>query len=228
MGRRFFVAIAAFYLAVTVLPLIEVAATFFIAPLISTALAAMVLREKVTKRHWAAVAFAFVGTILIVRPGIGVFQPASLIALGAAIFYACNMVLARKLGETETAGTTSYYTSLCYLVLAWISTGAIGLLGPFDGTAGELLKPWVQPSLPDLGQLLICGLLVAIGTLCATQALRVAPLSKIAPLEYTSLLWAGALSFLIWGELPTSSTLVGIILIVAGGIYVVKTYDSER
>lgn len=196
---------ALIFLAFKALPLATAISFNFAAPLMMTALSVPFLKEQVGWRRWTAVAIGFVGVLVIVNPGSDGFQPAALLALGSALSYAMVMIIIRKLSTTESSVAIVFYFTLAGTVIS-------GAVLPFN---------WITPTLPDLALLCLIGLLGGLAQIAMTHALRVAPVSVLAPFEYTALLWAVALDIAVWSVWPTTQTLVGAAIISATGLYIV-------
>ena len=122
-----------FFTSLVTISLAESVSIFFIAPLLITALSVIFIGEKVELRSWAAVLTGLAGVIIIMRPGFGSFNPASLLPLGAAIAYALVQITTRKMGEKEKASTMVFYIQINLLVIS-------GLFGLFFGK-GQLADP---------------------------------------------------------------------------------------
>src|SRR5690606_10625873 len=151
------------------------------------------LRETVGMRRWTAVIVGFLGVLVIVRPGAATFQPASLYVVGTAFFYALFMISARWIDRREGAWTMTVYVVLFPLLFS-------GLIAPFTW------QP-LQPShLPLLFGMAVFG---TLGMMLITQAFRQAPAAIVAPFDYTALLWASLLGWLVWGEVPDDWTYAG-------------------
>lgn len=192
------------------LPLADAHAVLAVAPLFVTALAFWFLQEPVGVRRWAAVAVGFVGVMLIIRPGFGVFQPAALVVLFAALFWAGYQVTTRLVSRTDSSET-----SFLYLVVA-------GSLGP------GLIMPWVWQTPGDLQSLvlfLVVSVLGAAGHLLLLMALKAAPASTLQPFTYTLLVWAAIWGFFVFADVPDLFTCVGASIVVASGLY---TWHRER
>lgn len=196
---------ALIFLAFKSLPLATAISFNFAAPLMMTALSVPLLKEQVGWRRWTAVAIGFVGVLVIVNPGSDGIQPAALLALGSALSYAMVMIIIRKLSTTESSVAIVFYFTLAGTVIS-------GAVLPFS---------WTTPTLADLGLLCLIGLLGGLAQIAMTHALRVAPVSVLAPFEYTALLWAVALDIAVWSVWPTTQTLVGAAIISATGLYIV-------
>ena len=220
-GGLLCISLSCYCLALSAMPLLDAVAIFFAAPLISTSLSPWLLGERVSLGQWGAVSLGFVGMLIMIGPGAGAFQPGAVFAMLAAVFYASSAIVSRSLGRTDRAATTAYYTVFMYIVVSAIGVVAIEIAG-VDWSAGNVVvaRAWRDPDWFDLGLLAGSGFAVALGFFCLAQAYRLAPIPVLAPVEYTSLIWAGLLGYLIWDEVPTRLTLIGAALIVVSGWYV--------
>ena len=214
-------ALSCYCLALSAMPLLDAVAIFFAAPLIATSLSSWLLGERVSFGQWGAVIVGFVGMLVMIGPGAGAFQAGAGFAMAAAVFYALSNIVSRSLGRTDRAATTAYYTVFMYIVVSAIGVVAIEIAG-VDWSAGNVVvaRAWRDPDWFDLGLLAASGFAVALGFFCLAQAYRFATIPVLAPFEYTSLIWAGLLGYLIWDEVPTRLTLIGAALIVVSGWYV--------
>ncbi|MEM7237286.1 MAG: DMT family transporter, partial [Pseudomonadota bacterium] len=166
-----------FFWSLSLMPFAEVVAVFEIAPLLITILSAIVLRETVGPRRWAAVTIGLLGVLIILRPGIGVFHPISLLPAAAAMCYASYQIATRYLGESDSIWTTMIYTTGVGTVLATII----------------LPVYWVTPSIEDALIMATFGVFGMTGHLCLVYALGQAPASALAPLNYSGFVWAALL-----------------------------------
>ena len=196
--------------AVQHLALTEATAFNFASPLFMTALSALVLREAVGRHRWAAVVVGFFGVLIMVRPGPALFDPGHhnllgvSLALAGALCSAGAMVAVRQIATTEKGPTIVFYFTLA---------------GTLMGAVGSLFH-WVTPDATTLALLILGGLIGGVGQLFLTEAVRVAPVGVVAPFDYTQLVWATGLGFLIWGELPHVATLAGAVIVAGSGVYI--------
>lgn len=194
-----------FFLGLGYLPLAEATSLVFAAPIFITALSVPLLGERVGWRRWLAVLAGFAGVLIIVRPGAAAFQPASLLPVGTALFYALVMLSARWIGRAEGVWPTMFYVVAFPLV--------------FSG-----LAVWTVWRAPEAGHLpLFLGMAVfgTLGLTLISQAFRMAPAAIVAPFDYTALVWASLFGWLVWGELPGLWTYGGAAVIILSGIYIV-------
>jgi drug/metabolite transporter (DMT)-like permease len=214
-----------YYLAIAAIPLAEAVSLFYTAPLFIVALSGPMLQERVGSTRWIAVVVGFLGAVVMCRPGADVVDPAALLSLFSAALYALAQVMARDLGTTYRASVMALAQNAVNLCAAL----AIGLLAG-DGTyAGAthpslafLLRAWTTPTTVDLLLMAATGVIAAVAIWCLTQAYRIAEANVLAPFEYTSIIWVVLLAYGIWGEVPRRLTVVGGLLIVAAGIYVLR------
>ncbi len=192
-----------FYYATRSLPLADVMTFYLAAPLIITALSALVLREPVGLFRWGAVLAGFGGVVIALRPTDAAFSPAALVALLGATGFAIAISTTRGLRRTD-----------------WLTLTAWQYLG--TGLFGAILAPigWATPSPVDLGLMAVVGMASMTCFICITRALSLAPASQLAPFQYTSIVWAAILGFLIWGDVPGPSVVTGAVVIVASGLVV--------
>jgi drug/metabolite transporter (DMT)-like permease len=207
IGRYLLVVLLSFsfFWALSHMKLVDAVAIAFATPIIVTALSVPLLREPVGQRRWIAIGVGFCGVLIMLRPGMGVFQWAALAALGSAVVYALLMITTRAFKNTETTASLMLYPQL------GISFTGIVMTYFF----------WITPPLFDLALFAFAGFFGSIGVVCMTHAFRMAPAATIAPFEYTALLWATLLGYLIWGELPDHFTLLGGSIVGASGLYIV-------
>jgi drug/metabolite transporter (DMT)-like permease len=198
------VSMALIFYAFAVMQLADVVAIGLSAPIFLTALSVPLLGEQVGWRRWSAVAAGFVGILVITRPGSGIFGPIALLPLTSAALYAVAMIQVRKVSIREPAATMSFYFTLAAAVLS----------------AASLPWQWVTPSPIMLVCLIVIGILGGLAQMALTEAYRLAPVSLVAPFEYTALLAAAVLGYAIWGQIPDRFVWLGAAVVVASGLYI--------
>lgn len=225
-----FGAYAAYYMAFPALPLADAVALYFTVPLFVTALAGPMLGERNGWPVWAAVLLGFVGVMVMLQPGTGLFNPAALLSLLAAAFYGLAMLLARKHGSNLSAAVMGFYQNAVFLVGA----GLVALLlQPIDveqavhPSIAFVVRPWTIPTLFDGLMIGLCGVVASIGILLLTGAYRVARASTVTPFEYTGILWAPLWGFLFFDEMPRVTTAVGAAVIVVAGLIALRMARSD-
>jgi drug/metabolite transporter (DMT)-like permease len=204
-GLLFVGGASAFFLSLRTLPLAEATALFFAAPIFITALSVPLLREHVGWRRWTAVIAGFVGVLIIVRPGGAAFQPASLLVLATASLYALAMISTRWIDRSEGIWTMMFYVVL----FPALFSGAV------------VSVQWQTPALSHFPIFAAQAVFGTLGMTLISQSFRLAPAAVVAPFDYTALIWASLLGWLLWNEIPGIWTYVGAVVIVASGIYIV-------
>jgi drug/metabolite transporter (DMT)-like permease len=193
-------------LALQRVPLAECTAINFVGPVLTVALAAVWLRERVGWRRWAGLLAGLAGVTIVLRPGFGVVAPAGLFAFASALVYAVYQILTRRLAGVDTAGTTILHTGL------W-ATLATSFVLPFI---------WVWPSWQGWLLMALLGALGGVGHYLLVLAYERAPASLVAPLSYAGMLFATLYGLALFGEAPDAATLLGAPVIAAGGLLVLS------
>ncbi len=222
-----------FFAALATLPLADVTALFFVAPLFITLLSIPVLGEKVGIRRLSAVLVGFAGVLIMLRPGEALFGAQTmggpdrltlLLPVGAAFAYACMQVLTRKLGVASTAAAMTIYLQ-CTFLLVSLAFWVIASDGRYaEGTESKtllfLLRAWHWPPLADWPLFGVVGLLITTAGYSLARAYRAADAATVAPFEYVALPSAIMLGWTVFGHLPDIWVFVGCALIAGSGIYV--------
>ncbi len=194
------------------LPLPEVTAIGYAAPLLVVVFAAMFLNEKVGVFRLSAVGLGLVGVLIVLSPRLSVGADlgtqetlGAVVVLGGAVFAALAQVFVRRLVQTE--GTPA--------IVFWFSVTAsvLSLLTIFWG--------WVVPTPVEAGLLVLAGLLGGVGQIFLTSSYRYADASLIAPFEYTSMLLALIVGYAVFGEVPTVVMMLGAAIVIAAGVIII-------
>ena len=212
-----------FFTALISMPLAEVKAIFFIAPLLITALSVFLLGEKVGLRSWIAVLVGLLGVMIMLRPGSGFSNPASILPLVAALAYALVQIMTRKIGETENASTMAFYIQLNFVAVSGLMGLIFGdghLADPSQPTLNYLFRPWTVPSWGD-GMIIIgIGLINGLATYFISQAYRISKAGIVAPFEYVALPCSIFWSITVFGDWPDTVSWLGIVLIAGAGLFI--------
>jgi drug/metabolite transporter (DMT)-like permease len=196
--------ISLFFASLVYISLTEAAALADTSPIFITLGAVLFLGEKLTRARIIALILAMIGTLIILRPGLGVFTPAGLLALGCAMAYAGNVLMTRKIGQHEMAWTSLFYGAL------------------FGTLITSIFLPMVwQPILADdfLGFLAL-GALGSVAQWAVIRAFSISEAGAIAPFGYLGILFATFWSWSLFGTLPDMATVLGALVIIAAGLYV--------
>lgn len=197
------VEIGLFVVAFGHLKLASVHAIAAICPLLITALSALVLGERVGPRRWLAVAAGFVGMMIILRPGAGVFDGWALLPLAGAALFAVYQIMTKVLGRVERTDTIMLYTG-------WVGLALTSFIGPAQ---------WTTPDPTGWTLLVAAGVLGVSAHLLLIKALSIAEASVMQPFNYSLLVWATIVGFLVFAELPDAWTILGAAVIVLSGLY---------
>jgi drug/metabolite transporter (DMT)-like permease len=199
------------FLSIQSLSLVTASAIFFMGPILLTVLAIVLLGERVGPRTWIGVLLGFAGAMIVIRPGTGMMQAASLLPLGAALSSALYQIATRQVSFSDPAVTTLLYGSIGAAVVA------------------SILVPWHWQPLDLTGWLFLValGITGGIAQLALIKALTLAPASTIAPYHYTNLIWAALLGYLVFDDVPDAWTVSGALIIALSGVYVLQRGTSR-
>jgi drug/metabolite transporter (DMT)-like permease len=190
---------------VMLLPLAEATAIGFSVPIFATLLAALVLGEPTGKWRWGAVIVGFIGVLVIVQPGSGhISAYGGAVAIGAAVSTACATIAIRHLGATEAVATTVFWFGATSLI-------PLGLAMPFVAHAHDATTFAIIASLSLAG---------GIAQLALTGALRLAPVSLVMPMDYSTLLWATILGLVLFNQQPSHWTWLGAPIVIGAGLVI--------
>ena len=181
-------------------------------PVIVVALSAIILRERVNLKTWVAIFFGFLGVLIIMRPGLSIFDPKSLIPLGAAFFLSLYQIVTRKASEYDTSETSLLYTSIVGIV-------SMSFLMPFF---------WYPMQSFSYFLFLGVGLFFSLGIYFQIIALGFTKASIVQPFHYTLILWAIILGYIFYDDFPDIYTIVGAAIITLSGIYVLMNRKSSE
>jgi len=230
-GLFYFLSYTTHFMGLAALPLAEIAAIKFSAPLMITFLSVVILGETVGPRRWLALLVGFMGVLLIVRPGLATFNMGSIFILISVLFYALAAMLTRKLQTTDSSATMAYYSSLVYLMATFIlapPTIFVGDIPDAHPSIAFLFHTWAMPSLLDWVIMSGLGLVWAGGMYCLARAYSLALASIVAPFEYIALPINIMWGFAIWHEIPTLATLAGAFLTLSSGMYILYRERREQ
>lgn len=226
-----------YFAALAVLPLAEATALFFVAPLMITLLSIPLLGEKVGPLRLTAVSVGFAGVVLMMRPWDSETEVSRFILflpVLAALTYALNQILTRRLGATTRASAMAVYIQGIFVVVSLVFYLVAGdgryAVGVENGSVQFLLRAWVWPEGSDRWLFLGLGLNSAIIGFALAQAYRLADAAVVAPFEYIGLPLAIFWGWVIWGEVPVPVVWAGSALILGSGLFVFirERFKSRR
>ena len=212
IGRGVAAALSAtlFIIGLNFVALADAVSVTFVAPLVVTMLAAMLLGERVGLHRWTATVIGFLGTLIVIRPGFAAFHPGLLLPLMAAVLFAVRQVISRHIGSRDRTETTLAYTALtAFLMLS-------------------VVQPFIWQPVTSLKLIMIItsmSLMAALGEFLVIRALEVGQAVFVSPLHYTIIIWASLYGYVIFGQFPDMWTWAGSFVIMASGLYI---FHRER
>lgn len=201
-----------FVTGLSYLPLADMIAITFAGPLFVTALASTVLKEVVGWRRWTAVFVGFIGVLIIIRPAGEAMQWAALLPLAASFTGAVRDVITRYIAVGEQSASMLLVTTTA-VCLAGLATAPFG---------------WAPLMTDDLWFFLLSGVLLGGAHFFMIEAFRYAEAALVAPFKYSSMIWAIALGFVVWGDTPDQWTITGCVVVIASGLYIFKRETLRR
>lgn len=192
-----------FYWAISRTPLADMTTIYLASPIYVTALAAIFLAEQVGWRRWSAVLVGFAGVLVAMRPTGDALSAPVLVAVFGSVLYAISLVVTRRLRATPS--TILVATQMGALIVVSSATAAFG---------------WVMPTLVQVVLMLVIGMISMVAFWSVNQGLRLAAASVVAPFNYSSIIWATLLGYLVFGDIPATATLVGAAIIVGAGLFI--------
>jgi drug/metabolite transporter (DMT)-like permease len=195
------------FAALTMIPLADLTAISFTAPMFLTVLAMVFLGERIHRFRWTALGIGFVGVLIMIGPHLSFASASSLgavTALAAALFSAVAMTFLRSMSAGEHALTITFYFSLTFTVCAALTA----------------IQGWPLPTALQWLLIILAGLFGVFGQVLMTYSYRYAEASTIAPLDYTNMIMAVILGYLFFGEIPSVWVWIGAPLVVSAGLLI--------
>lgn len=199
-----FTATFLFFQALKHLPIADALAIFFVNPLVIVILSALVLKEYVGPHRWGAVAVGFVGTMIIIRPGMAEMNPGTFYALGAGASLGAYFVMTRQIAGASDAMVLTFQT--CAI--------GVALMTPLVVTV------WQAPTPAQWLMFVSLGVIATICHVCITRAYEQAEASLLAPLAFTEIIMATVVGWWFFGDLPDRWTVLGVAVLIASALYI--------
>lgn len=207
-------ALATFFIALRHMTLADATAVAMAAPLFIVVFAVFMLGERVGPVRWAAVTVGFIGVVVMLRPSAGgLAEPAVMMALATAVFYALLQVVTRKYAATET--TQAY--ALSSMVLITLAAGAY-----------SMFQDWTAPQWADAPAIIGIGVCGGVSNILMIMAYRAAEASFVSSMDYTVLIWAALFGWIFFHEIPDPVTMAGGAIVIAAGLYIVRREALSR
>ena len=195
-----------FFYSISIISMAKALTLAFIAPLVTTALSTIILGENVGIKRWSAVIIGFIGSLVVIRPGLIEFNLATLAALGTGFFYGVYLIITRKLHSVDNP------------LLTLLITGVVGAI------ISSLFVPiiWINLSQSQWLWLALMGIFACLGHLLLIYSLRYADASKLAPFGYFEIVTTIILGYYFFQDFPDIWTFAGLFIIISSGVYVFK------
>ena len=205
-GLTLFSANICFFYSISIISMAKALTLAFVAPLVTTALSPIFLEERVGVKRWIAVVIGFIGSLVVIRPGIIEFNLATVAALGTGCFYGVYLIITRKLHSTDNP------------LLTLLITGIVG------ASVSTLLVPivWVNPTNIQWLWLAIMGIFACLGHILLIYSLKYADASKLAPFGYFEIITNIILGYYFFKDFPDLWTFLGLFIIISSGIYIFR------
>lgn len=194
-----------FLTALFYLPIANITALLQALPLTVTLAAAWFLNESIGWRRGGAIFIGFIGVLLIVQPGTDGFNAYSLLGLACVLFVTARDLVVRQLDISVSSLYVSFITAVAITVVGGILT--------------LIYEGWVPMRIGEIGLLAIAGCLIFAGYFFSVAAMRVGEVSFVTPFRYTVMVWAIALGYFIWGDVPNMLTMLGMTIVISMGIF---------
>lgn len=196
--------VLSFFLALTITPLALATALSFIAPIFATILAVVFFREVVGVRRWAAILFSFVGTYIILRPGLIPVTLGPLLVIVSSLFFSISLTIMKVLSRTDSTVTITCYSA--------------SLLAAFSLIPAAFFWQW--PTWEQLAWLVALGLIATSSQMFFIQAMKIADMNVVMPVFFFQLIWVALVAYLAFGEVPDAYTLLGGAMVFASTFYI--------
>jgi drug/metabolite transporter (DMT)-like permease len=213
-----------YVLAIAAMPMANGVAIYFTMPFFVAGLAGPFLGERVRLHRWLAIIAAFTGVMVMVRPGAQAFEPAALLSLASAFFYAVGQMMGRRISQKVAPAVMATWQNLVYFSVAvafLILFSIVDTSGVTHKSLMFLSRGWIWPSLWDAGVLLVNGVFAGMGMIMFVTAYKLAESSFVAPFEYSSMIWALTYGLLVFGDSPDRFTLIGAAVVIVSGLLMV-------
>ena len=219
----FFFGFSSFYISLTVLPLITATALFFVTPFLITIFAKFFLKEQIGPRRWLAVIIGFIGVYVILNPDFSNFDYMSLTPILCAFCYSLSMIIIKITSEKDSVYTQTFtfYLGAIIISVIFYFTFGDGQYNTIDHPASQFIfREWFTNLENSMLLMIATGFTASAAFLLLFSAYRIASPAVVSPFEYSILVWSSLSGWFFFNEIPDLKTIIGIILIVCGGIYI--------
>ena len=227
----FFFGFSSFYISLTVLPLGTATALFFVTPFLITIFAHFFLKEQIGPRRWFAVVVGFIGVYITLDPDFSDFNYLSLLPILCAFCYSLSMIIIKKTSDKDSVYTqtfTFYLGAIFFSIIFYFTIGD-GQYNTLDHPASQFIfREWFVDLENSVLWMIATGFTATVAFLFLFTAYSIASPSVVSPFEYSILLWSPLVGWLYFDEIPTLSTIIGILIIVSSGIYIFMREKAQN
>ena len=219
----FFFGFSFFYVSLTVLPLGTATALFFVTPFLITIFAKFFLKEQIGPRRWLAVVVGFIGVYIILNPDFSNFDYMSLTQILCALCYSLSMIIIKLTSEKDSVYTQtfSFYIGAIIISIVFYFTIGDGQYNTTNHPASQFIfREWFTNLETSMLLMVITGITASLAFIFIFTAYRIASPAVVSPFEYSILLWSSLSGWYFFNEVPDLNTIIGMLLIVFGGIYI--------
>lgn len=204
------VAMFMYFTALSLAPVARVTALAFTAPIFAALVSVLLLKEKFYLRRWSALIIGFIGTLIILRPGLVAVDQGSLLVLASAMLWGVTLIVIKVLGRTESSITITAYMNLLLAALAFIPA----------------LMVWTTPSLEGWMWLVLIAVTGTVGQVMVAQSLKEADAGTVMPFDFLKLIWVAVLGYWIFAEAVDLFTWLGAAVVFGAGVFL--TYREAQ
>ncbi len=219
----FFFGFSSFYISLTILPLGTATALFFVSPFLITIFAKIFLKEQIGPRRWSAVIVGFAGVYIILNPDFSNFDFMTLTPILCAFCYSLTMIIIKLTSEKDSVYTqtfTFYFFAIFISVIFYFTFGD----GKYDTASHPasqyIFREWFTDLENSILLMVATGFTASVAFILIFTAYRIASPAVVSPFEYSILIWSSLSGWFFFNEIPNLNTIIGMILIVLGGIYI--------
>ena len=224
-----FIAFSTFFISITYMQLATANALFFSCPFFVSIFAKFFLKEFIGIRRWSAIAFGFMGVIIVLNPNFEEFEFRNLLPVLSALFYAASMTITKYTSDKDDVNTQLYYfyliaLILCGLIYIFMGNGQFNNVN-FDPTTQFIFREWFTNFDYTWKFILFFGVAASIAFVCIFSAYIIASPSVVSLFEYSLIIMSMIPGYFLFSEIPSLRTLIGVICIISAGVYI---YFRER
>ena len=219
-----FIAFSTFFISITYMQLATANALFFSCPFFVSIFAKFFLKEFIGIRRWSAIAFGFMGVLIVLNPNFSNFEYRNLLPVLSALFYAASMTITKYTSDKDDVNTQLYYFYLIALILCGIIYFFMGN-GQFNNTSFDpttqfIFREWFSNFDYTWKFILFFGLAASIAFVCIFTAYIIASPSVVSLFEYSLIIMSMIPGYFLFSEIPSLRTLLGVICIISAGVYI--------